>query len=123
MSGAENRFLDKDKISAALKFWELGRIPFNLILLALFFWLGGAPVLLQSRVAGAAFVLVMAAAANILYCLAYPVDLLLQHSHWRGGWLRVGRYALWLSGMLIASALEYLAVFGMMMSVPGAGMN
>ena len=46
----------------------------------------------------------LAALANVCYCAAYFVDLPLQYSSFRAAWLR-WRFALWLAGMLLATAL------------------
>ena len=94
-------------IKDALKFWEVGRLGYNAVLATLtlawviltwphfepaFTWRGGF------------MLLVLAGIANVLYCAAYPVDLLLQHSELRPLW-RQWRWLLWVSGTLFALML------------------
>jgi hypothetical protein len=115
----DTRLLSPSRISAALRFWEPMRLVYNLALIAAFFALGGGTLLAEGSVVGTAGIIVLAAFANLLYCLAYPIDLVLQHSDWSEAWRRRGRLALFTSGLLIALALEYLTLFGMTMRPMG----
>ena len=90
----------------AIRFWELRRIPYNLILAAVVviwvlpFGLGGVIFTWQ----GALALFVMAALANVLYSVAYCLDVFIQYSSFRDLWRR-RRWMLWLAGMLLAVAL------------------
>jgi hypothetical protein len=108
--------ISSERISNALRFWEPMRLVFNAVLVVAFFWLGGGVLLSADGVVTIAGIIVLAALTNLLYCLAYPIDLVLQHSAFAETWRRRGRYALFLAGLLVALSLEYLALFGMTMS-------
>jgi hypothetical protein len=97
----------RDVIDNALCYWELRRIPYNLVLTAVVLawvvmsWPHFRPaVTLQSLL----LLSVLAMLANVCYCAAYLVDLPLQYSSFRGRWLR-WRAALWVAGMLFATLL------------------
>lgn len=97
--------LNSEHVTDALRFWERGRILYNLALLSIVLgavWYGGKDWRLLLGMAPALFVL--AVAANALYCLAYPADLLLQASEFRAQWRRL-RWILWSIGMLTACVL------------------
>jgi hypothetical protein len=91
----------------ALRFWELRRIPYNLVLAAAtcswiaFTWPHFRPALQWTNFLP---LLGLALLANILYCAAYLVDLPLQLSAVHAAWRRY-RWALWLLGMLVAFVL------------------
>jgi hypothetical protein len=105
-------------VTSAIRFWEPARILYNLALAAAFFGFGGGVLLDAGRIAPAVMVLLFAAVANLLYCLAYPVDLAVQASAYREGYVRLGRPALFAGGLLVALGLEYLAVFAMTITPP-----
>lgn len=96
-----------ETIKDALKFWELGRLGYNAVLaLATAAWVVRtwphfAPAF---TLRGGLMLLVLAGIANVLYCAAYPVDLLLQHSDLGPVW-RQWRWLLWASGTLFALLL------------------
>lgn len=91
----------------ALRFWELRRIPYNVVLVSVvaawaaalwhhyqpeFIW----PALLM--------LFVMAALANVLYSAAYCLDVFIQFSSFRDLWRRY-RWMLWVAGTILAIAL------------------
>ena len=88
----------------ALKFWELGRLGYNAVLATatvawvIRTWPHFEPAL---TLRGGLMLLVLAAIANVLYCAAYPVDLLVQHTEMQPLW-RQWRWLLWVSGTLFA---------------------
>jgi len=107
-------FLERDHIRSAVRFWEFARIPYNLVLLTLvvialfvslgtFAWedmLGMVPALLALGVA-----------ANILFCAAYPLDLIAQASPLRAHLTPI-RWTLFALGTLQAVLLAVVLVFG-----------
>jgi hypothetical protein len=103
----------QSRISAALRFWEPMRALYNAALFAAFFPLGGAELLSSGEIRVVASLIVLAAAANLLYCIAYPIDLLVQSSDWREGWRKWGRIILFLAGLALALTLEYLTLLAM----------
>lgn len=76
--------------SESLRYWEKRRVIYNLVLTAtvlttvarLHLWhFAGSPLAWL----GLVFAAIM---ANICYCAAYPVDVALQYSDFREGWLQ-----------------------------------
>ncbi|MDI1320663.1 MAG: hypothetical protein PSW75_10800 [bacterium] len=94
-------------IRDALKFWELGRLGYNAVLASItvawivLTWPHFEPAF---TLRCGLMLLALAAIANVLYCAAYPVDLLLQSSEWRPLW-RQWRWLLWAGGTLFALLL------------------
>ena len=98
----------RQSVSDALRFWEPRRLLYNLVLTAVVLlwvfltWPHFRPALtLPSFFVFA----VLALLANLCYCAAYFVDILLQLSDFRDLWHR-RRWILWLLGMLIALLFE-----------------
>lgn len=91
----------------AMRFWELRRIPYNLILAAVVIvWLVANRAHLNEALLWPAILalFVMAALANVLYSVAYCLDVFVQYSSFRDLWRR-RRWMLWFAGMLLAVAL------------------
>ncbi len=105
----------------ALRFWERGRIFYNLLLLAVtVFWLG--IMFIYAPYAGVPdmFPLTLvffAVVANILYCAAYVVDLPAQLTPYRQTWRR-WRWLLWLSGTLLAGLLATVWFYAILVDIP-----
>jgi len=102
----------KDLITDAIRYWEPRRLVYNGVLAAVVMvhvW----PAL-PSRWNGEwlpaiAALLVLAVAANVAYCAAYPVDVFLQCSDFRETWRRY-RWGLFVLGLLVAAALTWLVL-------------
>jgi hypothetical protein len=91
----------------ALRFWELRRIPYNLILAAVVIvWVAASRPHLHAGLFFAALMVlfVMAALANVLYSVAYCLDVFIQFSSFRDLWRRY-RWMLWVAGVLLSVAL------------------
>lgn len=94
-------------IKDALKFWEFGRLGYNVVLAAVtvawvaFTWPHFEPAF---TLRGGLLLGVLAGIANFLYCAAYPVDLLMQHTELQPLWRR-WRWLLWVAGTLFALLL------------------
>lgn len=91
----------------AIGYWELRRIPYNLILAGVVIvWLVANRAHLHEALLWPAILalFVMAALANVLYSVAYCLDVFVQYSSFRDLWRR-RRWMLWLAGMLLAVAL------------------
>lgn len=91
----------------AIRYWELRRIPYNLILAAVVIaWLVANRANLHEALLWPAILalFVMAALANVLYSVAYCLDVFVQYSSFRDLWHR-RRWMLWLGGVLLAVAL------------------
>lgn len=99
----------------ALRYWELRRIPYNLVLVAVVVaWGVATRSHLHPPLWGLFLLLfIMAALANVLYSAVYGVDILIQRSSFRDLWRR-RRWVLWLAGMLLAIALANVWIIGQM---------
>jgi hypothetical protein len=105
--------IDREHVTDALRFWEIARLPYNLILAAIVagaMWLGEQD--LRGWLELAPVFIGLAVLANILYCAAYPVDLLVQASAFRPLW-RPLRWALWALGTLFAAMLAATSMLGL----------
>lgn len=105
--------MDREMITDALRFWELARIPYNLVLLLIVVLVVG-PQFATMPVNALGMLAFLAVIANVLYSIAYPIDIFMQLSSWREGW-RAARFGLWLIGMLTAAWLTFnvsLAISG-----------
>lgn len=98
----------------AMRFWELRRIPYNLILAAVVIvWLVANRAHLNEALLWPAILalFVMAALANVLYSVAHCLDVFVQYSSFRDLWRR-RRWMLWFAGMLLAVALANVWIIG-----------
>lgn len=102
--------INREHISDALRFWEIARVPYNLLLAGIVAWFVGQ--MLTNDVADVwsyvltPWMLIVAVLANVAYCVVYPVDLFVQASSFRdsrGAW----RLAIWLVGAALAGALAW----------------
>ncbi|MHC4937646.1 MAG: hypothetical protein ACYTHK_01595 [Planctomycetota bacterium] len=91
-------------VTDSLRYWEKRRLAYNAVLIAVTL----AGFLLLSPLSGVEFDLgmlavlaVFAVIANLLYCAAYPIDLLVQLSEYREQWRRA-RVLLFGAGTLLA---------------------
>ncbi|MHB8526507.1 MAG: hypothetical protein ACYDD2_10180 [Candidatus Acidiferrales bacterium] len=91
----------------AIRYWELRRIPYNVMLVAVvILWLAAHRAHLHEALVGPAILVlfVMAALANVLYSVAYCLDVFVQFSSFRDLWRR-RRWILWLAGTALAVVL------------------
>jgi hypothetical protein len=103
--------VNREHISDALRFWEMARVPYNLVLVGIVVWFVWQ--MLSAQVGDAwgyvltPWMLILAVLANVAFCVVYPVDLFVQASSFRdarGAW----RAVLWLTGTALASAFAWL---------------
>lgn len=92
-------------VDDTLKFWERGRLIYNGVLIIPIAIM--AFVFIDLSLKDTLLVTYYVMVSNLLYCTAYPIDLLLQHSSWRSTWLRF-RWILWLIGSTLALLLAIL---------------
>ena len=91
----------------ALRYWELRRIPYNLVLAAVVIvwiilsWPHFRPAFNWPSLLA---LVVLALLANLCYCAAYFADVPIQFSSFQNLWRR-RRWMLWLVGMLLAFVL------------------
>ena len=97
----------REYVTDAIRFWERGRILYNLILAVIVilyfavYWPGSRGFLQIDSLLG---LFLLAVLANIAYCAAYLVDLFAQMSGFREVWQR-GRWVLFGIGMTFAAIL------------------
>ncbi|MET0182462.1 MAG: hypothetical protein ABW199_06215 [Caulobacterales bacterium] len=113
---------ERAHIIDAFRFWETARGAYNLILLtivvaAAFLDIGGNINQAMRWLGLLPGFVVLAVVANILYCAAYPVDLLFQTSQFRAQWIQA-RWFVWTLGVAFSVALALLALFGMAFALP-----
>ena len=99
----------RDVITDAIRYWEPRRIGYNFVLVTIVL---GCIVLTWSHLRSVfnwhsvLAVFVLAVLANVCYCAAYVIDVLVQYSAFRDFWRR-GRWALWLIGVLFAAVITF----------------
>jgi len=94
-------------LTDAIRYWELRRIPYNAVLLAIvasLLLMGWPASLGHITVNSAELIFVLAVLANVAYCAAYVVDVAAQSSAYRATWRRY-RWVLFAIGVLFASVL------------------
>lgn len=102
----------REIVTDSLRYWESRRLGYNAVLLAvtLIGFLALAPVTgAVFDVEALAVLAVFAVLANLLYCAAYPIDLLVQFSEFREEWRRA-RAWLFGAGTLLAVLLAIPAL-------------
>jgi len=94
-------------LADAARFWEPRRIPYNLALVVIVViwvvatWPHFRPALTLSTLG---ILTVLGLIANVLYSVAYLIDIVLQTASFRSGWRR-RRWVLWLAGLIFAIVL------------------
>src|SRR4051812_41614239 len=111
----------RDIFANAIRYWELRRVAYNLVLAAILvgYFIAGLPGskgALSFDMAQGLFIL--AVAANVAYCAAYPVDVFAQFSALRTTWLRV-RWLVFVVGLALAAILTRFIAQGMFNVGPG----
>ncbi len=109
--------LNREHVTDALKFWEPARLVYNLALVATVVWqfmpfINGAMTLRYNALELLPQLIVLAGLANVAFCAAYPIDLLVQASDFRpsrGVW----RVAIFIAGTLVGVSLAWLMSGGM----------
>jgi hypothetical protein len=97
----------KEIITNSLRYWEPRRIAFNAILALVFagylvfYNQPPLPALGWQPAIGLLFAAVL---ANVLYCAAYGVDLLVQPSEYQMVWRRY-RWSRWVAGTALAAGV------------------
>lgn len=103
----------RDILTDSIRYWERMRILYNLALVLIVigcfsaYWPSS-----QSRLRLEFFtsVSIMALMANLLFCAAYPIDMIVQYSHLRPSWIRY-RVGLFGCGLVFASLLTLTIMF------------
>lgn len=99
-------------LADAARFWETGRLGYNGVLAALLLLLASFGNAWEEIGRNFGVVIVLGAIANLLYCVAYPVDLVVQATPARDLW-RKWRWAVWCAGTGFAALLALIATVGL----------
>lgn len=104
----------REILTDALRYWEWRRLFYNLALAAVVLlefarYMPGSLEALNLQTCFTLFLL--AVLANVAYCAAYLVELLVQFSEFREPW-RKYRLAVWLLGTLFAGVLTHFFAMG-----------
>ena len=105
------KLLDKQHITDALRYWEPRRIVYNLVLAAITLataWPSLGSESLPPVLPAAITLFLLAAVANVLYSIAYPIDVFIQASEFREVWLKF-RWLLFFCGLAVGMAAAWLA--------------
>lgn len=108
-------FLERDHIRSAVRFWEFARILYNLALLTLvmiLLFVNLGAVEWSVIVSWAPGMFMLAIVANVLFCAAYPLDLIAQATP-LNAYITPIRWTLLVLGTLQAIALAVILLFGM----------
>jgi len=95
-------------VADALRYWEPRRILYNMLLGAIVagYFFAALP---RSRTLvtldGVLWMIFLAVLANVCYCAAYVVDVFVQLSPLREGWLRI-RWVLFVVGLIFAGIIS-----------------
>jgi hypothetical protein len=111
----------RELLTDAIRYWERRRWVNNAALVVVVltcFALQGPSVWTRLTLQTVLVIFINAVVANIAYCAAYPVDVVLQFSCLREAWCRRRGYLLTV-GILFASAITYLVSSAL--SVPEYG--
>lgn len=101
--GSPDRTL-RQQFGDAIKYWEKGRIIYNLVLVAIviaWFSLSWPHFRAAMSFHNLFLLTVLGILANVCYSTAYLVDIPMQNSSLKESWNRK-RWVLWLMGMLLA---------------------
>jgi len=110
-----NEMTIRDALTDAIRYWELRRIAYNVILVAVVAvvfvlqWPESRSSL-SADVAQTLFLL--AVMANVAYCAAYVVDVVAQYSGFVAAWKRY-RWVLFVVGVVFASIIARFFAAGM----------
>ena len=82
----------RDSVTDAIRFWELRRVLYNLVLafiVCVYFWIGLPSSKQFLKVDFILSLFLLAVIANVAYCAVYLVDIFAQMSDFREVWQRV----------------------------------
>jgi len=102
-------------VTDAIKYWERGRILYNVVLTAVvvIHFIAGYPASkFQLSVDFALGIFLLAVVANVAYCAAYLVDLFAQASGFRDLW-REYRWIVFAIGSIFAAIITHFIAAGM----------
>ena len=105
----------RDVLTDAIRYWELRRIAYNIILVAIVVvvivlqWPDSRSALSTDLIQS---LFIFAVLANVAYCAAYVVDVVAQYSAFRATWKRY-RWSLFAMGVVFAGIIARFIAVGM----------
>ena len=105
----------RDYLSTAIRYWEPRRLLYNFVLAVVVaaHIISGWPSSKESlHFNGLLFLFVLAVLANVAYCTAYVMDIVVQMSGFRDAWLGM-RWTLLVIGLAFAAILTHFFAFSM----------
>lgn len=103
----------REAIIRTLGIWERARVLFNIILFAyVLVRFGGAISAIPHRLWPE--IITVAAVANVIYCVAYPIDIVTQATTYRHMWQTAGRPALWIALLILDVTLVHIVLAHML---------
>lgn len=98
-------------LADAAKFWEVGRLGYNGVLAIVLLIVASFGDAWEAIARSFGLVVGLGVIANLLYCFAYPIDLIVQVTPARDLWRRF-RWIAWCVGTGFAALLAFAATFG-----------
>jgi hypothetical protein len=103
--------IDRATLADSIRFWETGRLGYNGVLAAILLMLASVGDAWETIARNFGAIIILGAVANLLYCIAYPIDLAMQATPLREGWRR-WRWIAWAAGTVFAALLALIATIG-----------
>jgi hypothetical protein len=103
--------IDRATLWDAIRFWETGRLGYNGVLAAVLLIVASLGDAWEAIARSFGLVLGLGVIANVLYCVAYPIDLIAQATPARSVWRR-WRWIAWCVGTGFAALIAFAAAFG-----------
>ncbi|MDZ4777653.1 MAG: hypothetical protein SGJ23_12810 [Alphaproteobacteria bacterium] len=103
--------IDRAVFFDAIRFWETGRLGYNGVLAAVLLIVASLGDAWEAIARAFGLIIGLGVIANVLYCFAYPIDLIAQATPARALWRR-WRWIAWCVGTGFAALLAFAATFG-----------
>jgi len=107
----------QERFAVSVQYWERTRVIYNAVLAILVLICWGGDLLSNRSPSIMGWILLpliltlFATIANVLYCAAYPLDVVLQSTPLRSYWLRF-RWVMFIGGTSLASVLAVWVLLG-----------
>lgn len=102
---------DRATLMDAIRFWETGRLGYNGVLALMLLIVVSYGDAWEAIAKEFGLVVGLGVIANLLYCIAYPIDFLVQATPARAFW-RQWRWIAWCAGTGFAALLALGVTFG-----------